>query len=342
MRDAIKTDVIVIGAGPVGLFTVFQCGMLKLSTHVVEALDGIGGQCAAMYPEKPIFDIPGFENIPGQDLVDRLARQAAPFAPVYHTGQQVTLLEKDDQTGLWQVETSKGTCLQAPVVVIAAGGGAFGPNRPPLDGLDAYEGKAVHYMVQRRDAFKDKKIVIAGGGDSAVDWAVSLCDVAAKVQVVHRRDRFRAAPESVAQMKALASAGKIELITPYQLHALQGDAAAGILSAVVVKDLDGAEQTLEADALLSFFGLAMDPGPIGQWGLNMEKGYIQVNPATCATNLDGVFAVGDIVTYPGKLKLILCGFSEAAMAAHAAFKVARPDEALHFEHSTTKGVTASV
>lgn len=339
-----ETDVAIIGAGPVGLFAVFECGMLKLSCHVVDALDAVGGQCRALYPEKPIFDIPGYPRINADELVDRLTEQAAPFDPIYHLGQQVMGLERDGN--LWRLSTSADTVIRARTVIIAAGVGAFGPNRPPLAGIEAFEnagpGLGVHYLVGRREDYRSKNVVIAGGGDSAVDWANSLTEVAAHVSVVHRRHKFRALPESVAQMKALAEGPGLDLVVPYQLAGLDGDD--GQLEAVIVRDLDGNEKRLQADVLLPFFGLAQNLGPIAEWGLNLERSLIPVDPSTMAATLgeaDGIFAIGDIATYPGKLKLILTGFSEAAFAAHAARSLIFPDEALHFEYSTSKGVPGS-
>jgi len=329
-----STDVVIIGAGPVGLFAVFECGMLKMHCHVVDALDTTGGQCAALYPEKPIYDIPAYPRIDAVDLIHRLEEQIAPFKPVYHLGQQVEKLSAAD--GGWLVETGGGTRIAAKAVVIAAGVGAFGPNRPPLAGIEQYEGKSVFYLVKQREAFRGKRIVIAGGGDSAVDWTLSLADVAGKLYVVHRRPKFRAAPESVARMDALAKSGKIEMVVPYQLGRLEGDG--GNLAAVVVADLDGGERRIEADVLLPFFGLAMNLGPIAHWGLNHDRNHIKVEAATCATSQPGIFAIGDIANYPGKLKLILSGFSEAAMAAHAVYPLVHPGEVLHFEYSTTSGV----
>lgn len=329
-------DVAIVGAGPVGLFAVFQFGMLGMSAHVVDTLEIAGGQCTALYPEKPIYDIPGYPRIAAAELIEKLHAQAAPFGPVYHLGQQVVRLQRNASAGLWQLETTAGTVLRAKTVVIAAGAGAFGPNRPPLAGIEEFEGKSVHYMVLRRQEFAGKRVVIAGGGDSAVDWALSLAEVAAMVYVVHRRAKFRAAPESVSQMHALAEAGRIELVIPYQLAGLQG--RNGYLDAVSVSDLDGNVRDLEADVLLPFFGLAMTLGPIADWGLGIERHHIGVDPVSCATNLPGIFAIGDVATYPGKLKLILTGFAEAASAAHAAYPLVFDGKALHFEYSTTRGV----
>lgn len=329
------TDIVVIGGGPVGLFAVFEAGMLKMRCHVVDTLEMIGGQCAALYPEKPIYDIPAYPTIDALDLVKKLEQQAAPFAPVYHLNQRVEKLEKRD--GGWRVSTSKGNVIDCKAVVIAAGCGAFGPNRPPLAGIEQYEGKSVFYMVRKREEFRDKTIVIAGGGDSAVDWVLSLAAIAKKIYVVHRRAKFRAAPESESRLHALGREGKVvEMVVPYQLDALEGKD--GMLEQVIVKTLDGEARALKADVLLAFFGLAMELGPIAQWGLGLTENHITVDAATLATSEKGIFAIGDIVTYPGKLKLILCGFAEAAQAMHAIYLLVHPGVALHFEYSTTSGV----
>jgi thioredoxin reductase (NADPH) len=334
MSGGHDTDVAIIGAGPVGLFAVFECGMLRMRTHVIDALDTVGGQCAALYPEKPIFDIPAYPKIEAAELIDRLAEQAAPFDPVYHLSQQVERLERHD--GGWRLGTASGAAITAKAVIVAAGVGAFGPNRPPLAGIAAYEGASVLYYVKQREALRGKRVVIAGGGDSAVDWALLLADIAARVMVVHRRPKFRAAPENAEKLRALADAGTIDLVVPFQLAGLEG--TGDRLAAVRVESLDGETRRLEADVLLPFFGLAMNLGPIAGWGLNLERNHIAVDPATCATSVPGIFAIGDIATYAGKLKLILSGFSEAAMAAHAIHPLVHPGEVLHFEYSTTKGV----
>ena len=338
MSSSVSTDVAIIGAGPVGLFAVFELGMLKLRCHVIDSLDVVGGQCAALYPEKPIYDIPGYPQIGAVELIERLTEQAAPFAPVYHLGQRVERVEPAED-GRWSVETSAGTRIEARAVLIAAGVGAFGPNRPPLAGIEGYEGTSVFYLVSRREAFRGKRVVIAGGGDSAVDWALSLAELADRIMVIHRRPKFRAAPESVARMDALVPEGRIELVIPYQLEALEGDGQQ--LSAVIVKTLQGEEQRLGADVLLPFYGLSMNLGPIATWGLHLDRHHIHVDQATCETSTPGIFAIGDIATYRNKLKLILSGFSEAATAAHAIFPLVHPGEVLHFEYSTTKGVPGS-
>ncbi len=332
-----KTDVVVVGAGPTGLFSVFQCGMVGLKTHVIDSLDFIGGQCAALYPEKPIYDIPAYSAISGINLIHQLENQAKPFNPVYHLNQQVidiTPIARD-----WLVTTSNGTEIQTKGIIIAAGAGAFGPNRPPLEKIEDYEGISVFYSVPEQSKFKNKHIVIAGGGDSAVDWAISLSEIATSVTMVHRRSKFRAAQDSVNKLNALASQNKIKLVTPYQLAALNG--SNGQLTSITATDLSGNSQTVQADILLPFFGLQMDLGPIAGWGLSTENKHLKVSPSSMETNLAGIHAIGDIATYPGKLKLILCGFSEAAISAHALRTRIFPDTTFHFEYSTTQGVPNS-
>jgi len=331
------TDVAIIGAGPVGLFAAFECGMLKLSSLLIDALDAVGGQCTALYPEKPIYDIPAHPAIEAGDLIGNLERQIEPFQVPRLLGRRVEGLE--GKAGAFVLTTDQGDVVHAKAVIIAAGAGAFGPNRPPLEGLAAYEATgAVQYYVRRKEDFRGKRVVIAGGGDSAVDWALALNGIAASIQVIHRRAKFRAAPETAAQLDAAAKSGAIELVIPYQLHALQGEA--GQLTHVDVADLDGKTRALPADVLLPFFGLSMDLGPIAGWGLELARNHVTVTPATCETSTPGIFAIGDVAHYPGKLKLILQGFSEAAMAAHAIHPIVHPDVALHFEYSTSKGVPA--
>lgn len=335
MAETIDTDVAIVGAGPAGLFAVFECGMLKMRSLLIDALDEVGGQCSALYPEKPIYDIPAHPAIEAMDLIAKLEAQIAPFAAPRLLGRRVIGLS--GETGAFTLTTDAGDRVTARAVIIAAGAGAFGPNRPPLDGIEAFEATGgVQYYVRRREDFRGKRVVIAGGGDSAVDWALALKEVAASVAVVHRRPKFRAAPEMAARLDEAAAAGAIEMVIPYQLHGLEGEE--GRISGVTVATLQGERKTLPADVLLPFFGLSMDLGPIAEWGLALERHHLPVTAATCETTLPGVFAIGDVATYPGKLKLILQGFSEAAMAAHAIHPIVHPDQALHFEYSTSKGV----
>ena len=336
MLEHLQTDVAIIGAGPVGLFAVFELGMLQLSSVLIDALAETGGQCTALYPEKPIYDIPAHPMIDAGDLVTALERQTAPFHAPRLLGRRVEALF--GAAGDFRLVTDQGDTIRAKAVIIAAGVGAFGPNRPPLDGLAAYEATgAIQYYVRRRDDLRGKRVVIAGGGDLAVDWALALKDIA-RVAVVHRRAKFRAAPETAAQLDAASARGEIDMVIPYQLHALHG--ADGILAEVEIATLKGETRRIPADVLLPFFGLAMDLGPIASWGLELSQHHVRIDPATCQTNVPGIFAIGDVATYPGKLKLILQGFSEAAVAAHAIFGVVHPGQALHFEYSTTKGVPA--
>lgn len=334
-----ETDVIIVGAGPVGLFAIFACGMLEMRCHVVDALDAVGGQCSALYPEKPIYDIPGVPEVSGRGLIERLMDQAAPFAPEFHLGQRVESLARDDD-GVFRMTTDAGLVLSGRAVIIAGGVGAFGPNRPPLEGIERFEdqgpGQGVKYAVDEVESFRGRRVVVAGGGDSAVDWALLLANVAATVAIVHRRDKFRAAPASVTRLRELAASGAVDLVVPYQLAGLEG--ASGELGAVLVRDLEDGERRLEADALLAFYGLKQSLGPIAEWGLNLARNRILVTPNTAETSHAGIFAAGDIATYENKQKLILTGFSEASFAAHKAFGYVRPGQALHFEHSTHKGL----
>ena len=330
----LQKDVVIIGAGPSGLFAVFECGMLGLKCAVFDSLAEIGGQCTALYPEKPIYDIPGFPSVLAGDLIAQLEAQAAPFAPDYYTGQQIVSLGQE--SGLWRVISSRGTEVECHAIIVAAGPGAFGPNRPPLPDIEKYEGSGVFYMVRRKEDFRGKRIVVAGGGDSAVDWALALAPIAEKLYIVHRRDKFRAAPESIRLMEDLKDKGQIETIVPYQLHELKGKD--GRLTDVVVSTMDGEQRILQADTLLPFFGLAAELGPLADWGFALDHKHILVDPATCQTDIDGIYAIGDIAAYKNKLKLILTGFNEGALAAHAIHRQIFPDRDLHFEYSTTKGL----
>ncbi len=330
-----QTDIVIIGAGPVGLFAAFQAGMLGMKCHIIDSLKVIGGQCTTLYPEKPIYDIPAYPKIIAADLVEQLAKQTAPFNHSYHLDQQVVnLLPEEDQD--FRIFTAKNLSIKAKVVVIATGPGFFRPNKPPLEGIENFEGKSIFYFVDKRERFADKVVVIAGGGDSAVDWAISLAEVAKKIYLIHRRDKFRAAPESVRQLTELARMGKAELVIPYQLEQLIG--SNGYLETITIKDFDGGIRRLEADILLPCFGLAQDLGPIFQWGINIKSNHIVVEYPHCQTSTHGIYAIGDIASYPGKLKLILTGFAEAAACMHHAYSKVFAGKALHFQHSTTKGI----
>jgi len=324
------TDAVIIGAGPVGLFAVFELGLLGLKAHVVDIQDKPGGQCAELYPEKPIYDIPALPIVTGGELVERLLKQAEPFAPVFHLGQMAEKLEKLDN-GNWLMTTDLGQAIEAPVIVVAAGGGSFVPKRPPIAGIDDYEGTSVFYSVRKMESFRGKHLVIAGGGDSALDWTLNLQPVAASVTLVHRRPDFRAAPDSVAKMRALAEAGKITF-TVAQITGLEGEG--GRLSAVKLKSEAG-EAVAPCDTLLPFYGLTMKLGPIADFGLNLTENHIAVDTEKFESSVPGIFAIGDINTYPGKLKLILSGFHEAALMAHQAFHYVHPDQKLRFQYTTT-------
>ena len=334
MTQKHNTDIIIIGAGPVGLFAVFELGLLDLRCHLVDILDKPGGQCAELYPEKPIYDIPALPVCTGQELTDRLMEQIAPFDPIFHYGQMAGSLTRlpDDR---WQLITSDGVSISAPVVVIAAGGGSFVPKRPPLDNLEAFEATGgVQYAVRRRDTITDKHLVIAGGGDSALDWTVNLVDLAASVTLVHRRDDFRGAPDTVAKMRTLVDAGKVNLAIG-QLKGLDGDAA-GNLSHVLVQSAGAEAPTaIAADVLLPFYGLTMKLGPIADFGLNLEENLIPVDTERFETSTPSIFAIGDINHYPGKLKLILSGFHEAALMAHAAHGIVHPEKRIRFQYTTS-------
>lgn len=326
-----KTDVIIIGAGPVGLFAVFELGLLDMKAHLVDILDKPGGQCAELYPEKPIYDIPAWPVITGQDLTDRLLEQIAPFKPTFHYGQMAEKLEKLDN-GHWQLTTSEGTVIEAPVVVIAAGGGSFVPKKPSIPGLDTYEGKSVFYAVRKMEQFRDKTILIAGGGDSALDWALNLQPIAKRVALIHRRDDFRAAPDSVNKMRELVAAGKMDLHIA-DVKGLNG--LDGQLQSVAVSNKDTGDFTVECDTLLAFYGLTMKLGPIAEFGLNLHENLIPVDTEKFETKTPQIFSIGDINWYPGKLKLILSGFHEAALMSQQAFRYVYPDKKLRFQYTTS-------
>ena len=330
MSDTIRTDMIIVGAGPVGLFTVFEAGLLSMSCHLIDNLDKIGGQCAELYPDKPIYDIPAVPHCTGQQLTDLLMQQIEPFYPVFHLNQQADVLERTEDEK-WRLTTSIGTVLEAPTIVIAAGAGSFVPRRLPLAGADEREGKSLHYAVRRMEDFRGKSILIAGGGDSALDWTLNLQPLADSLSLVHRRNDFRAAPDSVAKMQEMVAAGDVTLHIG-QVTELHGKAPG--LEAVTIKSPDG-EAIVPCDTMLAFYGLKMELGPLAGWGLNLEKNLIEVDLETFETNQPGIFAIGDIITYPGKLKLILSGFHEAALMCQKAFKYCFPDDKLVFRYTTS-------
>ncbi len=329
--ETIKTDAIIIGAGPVGLFAVFELGLVDIKACVVDIQDKPGGQCAELYPEKPIYDIPAWPVISGEGLVEKLLEQIKPFAPHFQLAERVETLTRLKEGG-FRLTTDTGLAIEAKIVVIAAGGGSFELKKPPIEGVDAYEGKSVFYLVRKIETLRGKRIVIAGGGDSALDWTLNLAPVAKKLTLLHRRDHFRAAPDSVLKMKTLAAEGKIDFLLG-QLHALEGKD--GMIERVVARREDNSTFAIEADALLPFFGLTMKLGPVANWGLKLAGGLIEVDTEKFQTSEPGIFAIGDINTYPGKLKLILSGFHEAALMAHAAHPLVHPDKKLTFQYTTT-------
>ena len=325
----IKTDVLVIGAGPTGLFAVHQLGIIGLKSEVVDNLDKIGGQCIELYPDKPIYDIPAISECTGEELTKNLLKQIEPFKTNFHLNERVEELKKDGSN--WQVITSKKKIFITPNIIIAGGVGSFEPRKLSVKDAEKFEEKSVFYSIKDKNLFKNKKICIFGGGDSALDWAIELSNFS-EVTLVHRRVEFRSTPSSLETAKKLEKNGKIRILTPYQLNSIEGDK--NIKSVSLIKE-DGKIEKLEMDYVLGFFGLIMKLGPIANWGLNLDKKTIKVNTETFQTNQEGIFAIGDICTYPGKLKLILSGFHEAALAARACYKLARPNEKYRFEFTTT-------
>jgi thioredoxin reductase (NADPH) len=326
----IETDAVIIGAGPIGLFAVFELGLVDIKAHVIDILDKPGGQCAELYPEKPIYDIPGLPIVTGQGLTDALMAQIKPFGAAFHLQQRVDALQKM-QDGRFQIVTDTGTHFVAKMVVIAAGGGSFTPKRPPLANIEAYEGTSVFYSVRRMDDFRDKDVLVVGGGDSALAWTLNLQPIARSLTLLHRRDDFRGAPHSVEQMRALVRDNKIALLIG-QMGALDGDN--GVLAAVTVKTKDG-EVRYPCNRLLPFFGLTMKLGPVANWGLNLQENLIPVDTERFETSTPGIFAIGDINSYPGKLKLILSGFHEAALMSQAAHRIVYPGKKLLFQYTTS-------
>ena len=325
----IDTDVLVIGAGPTGLFCVHQLGIIGLKCEVVDNLDKIGGQCIELYPDKPIYDIPAIPVCTGEELTNNLIKQIKPFKTNFHLNDRVEEVKKDKNN--WIVKTSKGKEFKSSSIIIAGGVGSFEPKKFPVKECEKFEGKQILYSIKDKNAFKNKTVSIFGGGDSALDWAIEL-SIDSKVQLIHRRDEFRGAQASIDKVKELSKENKIELLTKYQLKSVDGDSK---IRSISVKHDDGTVKKIETNYVLGFFGLIMKLGPIVNWGLNLDKKHIPVNTKNFETNQQGIFAIGDICTYSGKLKLILSGFHEGALAARGCFKYVKPDETLRFEFSTT-------
>lgn len=331
----IKTDILIIGAGPTGLFTVFEAGLLKLKCHLIDALPQPGGQCSEIYPKKPIYDIPAFPEVLAGDLVDNLMKQIAPFQPGFTLGERAQTIEKQED-GSFIVTTNKGTKHHAPIVAIAGGLGSFEPRKPPIEGIADYEDRGVSYIIRDPEVYRNKKVVIAGGGDSALDWSIFLADVASEVTLIHRRNEFRGALDSVDKVQELKNSGKINLITPAEVVGVRGDEH---LDAITIKK-NGEIFELETDHFVPLFGLAPKLGPIADWGLEIEKNAIKVNNSLdYQTNIPGIYAIGDVNTYPGKLKLILCGFHEATLMCQSAYQRIFPDKRYVMKYTTVGGVT---
>ncbi len=332
MSETIKTDVLIVGAGPCGLFAVFQLGLLDMKAHLVDILDKIGGQCAELYPEKPIYDIPGVPYVTAQGHVDALLAQIKPFAPTFHLQEMVEKVEKIGDP-LFRVTTDRGKVFEVKIIVVAAGGGSFQPKRPPIPGIEAYEGNSVHYAVRQMEIFRGKRLLVVGGGDSALDWTLNLAPLASHLTLLHRRSDFRAAPDSVNKMMALVGEGKIDFVLG-QVSSLEGEG--GRIAKAIVKRNDGSNFEIACDAILPFFGLTMKLGPVANWGIEMKDGeLIPVDTATFETSVPGIFAIGDINWYPGKLKLILSGFHEGALMAQKAHRYIYPDKRLVFQYTTS-------
>ena len=331
----IKTDILIIGAGPTGLFAVFEAGLLKLKCHLIDALPQPGGQCSEIYPKKPIYDIPAYPEILAGDLTDKLMEQCKQFQPGFTLGERAETIEKQED-GSFIVTTNKGTKHQAPVVAIAGGLGSFEPRKPLLDNIEDFEDKGVEYMIKEPEMYRGKHVVIAGGGDSALDWSIFLTDVAESVTLVHRRNEFRGHLDSVEKVQELKNLGKINLITPAEITAINGDSK---LRSVEITKEGEAPFILETDHFIPLFGLSPKLGPIADWGLEIEKNAIKVNNALdYQTNIPGIFAIGDVNTYPGKLKLILCGFHEATLMCQAAYQIINPGKKYVLKYTTVSGV----
>ena len=329
----IKTDILIIGAGPTGLFTVFEAGLLKLKCHLIDALPQAGGQCSEIYPKKPIYDIPGFPEILAGDLTNNLLEQCKQFEPGFTLGERAEKISKDEN-GMFVVVTSSGTKHQAPVIAIAGGLGSFEPRKPGLDNLNFYEGKGVEYIIKDPAIYKNKRIVIAGGGDSALDWSIYLADIAKEVTLVHRRNEFRGALDSLEKARELKTQKKINIITPAEITQLIGKEK---LERIVITK-NKVDTNIDLDHFIPLFGLSPRLGPIADWGLEIEKNAIKVDTFDYQTNVPGIFAIGDINTYPGKLKLILCGFHEATLMCQSAFKIINPGKKNIFRYTTVSGI----
>lgn len=331
----IETDILIVGAGPCGLFTVFEAGLLKLRCHLIDSLPQPGGQLTEIYPKKPIYDIPGYPSVLAGDLVTKLMEQIAPFNPGFTLGERAESIEKMED-GRFKLVSNKGTVHVAPVIFIAGGLGCFEPRKPPISNISDFEDKGVEYIIKDPEFYRDKRVVIAGGGDSALDWTIFLADVASEVVLVHRRTSFRGALDSVEKVQELAEKGTINLVTEAQVVGLNGTDQ---LNEVVIKHKSQGDVIKETDHFIPLFGLAPKLGPIAEWGLNITKNAIDVNLPDYSTNVPGIFAIGDINNYEGKLKLILCGFHEATLAVQSAFKIIYPDQKLSFKYTTVTGVT---
>ena len=329
----IATDVVIVGAGPVGLFAVFELGLLDIRCHLIDILPKAGGQCAELYPEKPIYDIPGYPKVTGQELVDRLMEQIEPFRPTFHFGEMVEAIETlgSHEAPRFRVRTGDGKAIACKAIVVAAGGGSFQPKKPPIAGIEAYEGTSVHYAVRRMEDFRDKAVVIVGGGDSALDWTLNLQPIARRLTLIHRRDDFRGAPHSVNAMRALVAEGAMDLVIG-QVVGLHG--SGGALTGIDVKGPAG-ETHVVCERMIPFFGLTMKLGPIADWGLGLTENLVAVDTEKFETSTPGIFAIGDINSYPGKLKLILSGFHEGALAAQRIHRYVHPDRRLTFQYTTS-------
>ena len=334
MSDVISTDVVIVGAGPTGLFAVFELGLLDIKAHLIDILPRAGGQCSELYPEKPIYDIPAFPIVTGQGLVDNLMKQIEPFHPTFHFGEMVEGLTAigDAEKPAFRVTTDAGKVFECKAVMVAAGGGSFQPKKPPIAGIDAYEGKSVFYAVRRMEDFRDKNVLIVGGGDSALDWTLNLHPVAKRITLLHRRDDFRAAPHSVNAMRELVAGGKMDLRIGQVASVAGGE---GQLQTATIKANDGSLTEIACERMMPFFGLTMKLGPIADWGLSLHENLVPVDTEKFETSTPGIFAVGDINIYPGKLKLILSGFHEVALAAQKIHRYVYPDKKLLFQYTTS-------